>query len=160
MKTRLKPMTLLATGFTIVGITLSGCSSPLTLSEAESTLRQAHLTCEGKVLRSEQIEPDLLVSAQEDSVYLSYWVEDGKNKAIVECVSNVLFGSDLTERELTRDEWISIESRFNFDSSKSNRQFDSRWLENWHETFGFLRSELPGISKRNYIFFWGYSDQE
>lgn len=132
----------------------------MTFEDAEALLRQAHLDCEGQVLRSEYIEPELVVSEQDGTIYLSYWVEDGQNKAIVECVSRQLFGSDQTGREFSRDEWIEIENRFDWDSKDSDRRFDSRWLDSWNEPFGFVRAEYTLLSKSNMIFTWGYSPSE
>lgn len=138
-----------ALALALASVTLTGCS-PAMLSEQEALARleNAHDECSEGLLRSEILEPTL--DTHEYGHFLSYRASESESKILVECVSNELLGSDLTEREFTRNELLAIED--SFEGEAPTYLFDTRYLDNWNKPFEFYRYDGNGFAA--YYFIW------
>lgn len=129
----------LYTIFALVVVSLTACSSPIDRVEAEETLKAAHEECVSKSLKSEVPEVRFYFEATYSSMVYDYGIdsEEAPDTVFVKCVSQELFGSDVTSNTHSREDKISYE--------KSG--YDAEWLDD-----GYFSSLDLSWNKPNFSF--------
>ena len=132
----------------LIAIIFTGCSSELSKSEVEAKLTAAHEECLTKSLKSEVPEVDIKFEATSSALVYRY--EDQQDRTFVECVSENLFGQDVTSLKHTREDKLAYESR-GYDSSSLDDYFISIWHKDWVRSINFARFDR---SLQTFHFYW------
>jgi hypothetical protein len=132
----------------LLALSMSGCSSQMTQAQAEAKLLTAHEECLSKSLEEEVPFSDITTQSISG---LAYYYEDQIDRSFVKCVSQSLFGKDVTNLVHTREDLMRFETKGRV-ASDLDGVFVSDEHEGWDEPFSFVRYD--GELDASYFFEW------
>ncbi len=133
-------------------LSLAGCTYPTTVDSAEKVLADTHQKCSDEVSSAWEVEFE--VGQGSNVAYLVYWVDEGYSTEIVECVSQYLFGFDITRSQFAPEDqpaWDEFFAQVGFDSGEQSQEFDTLFVSTWTKPFDFERAHFL---RYRFTFMW------